>query len=988
MQASGWVFRAQSAVAAGTTSLTITKPSGTADGDIMLMWLTHKGAAYATVPAGWTLIQQNLSGSTRGELYWKRASSEGANYSITGLADTALGMIASYIGGLASGNVVDVSNSIANASGVYTTPQVTPTVKNTLIVASIHAGGNVSIGTRGTTASIGQGNFFSNFGEWDEQLGTMRTLTDTGTNNGTDCRLQVSDAGKPIPDITGTLGCASAFARESVWITAALICETAQLSAGTRFYLANGVTFTRINDALAGDWDSDAYGPAKRGAGTLTQQLIQNKIEGFHLANGSWVTNRQGNYDECIARLVTKPLAAQTIAGTINFIQPISVRWIDDIIGPTNSTVARYKVHVYIAVGQTGVVRAVLLDNFVDSVDLNNTSTVKWQALSSGQTLTPGDAEDGDTLIVELGVRIVSSPTPAPNYPPTEYSRLTMTNATGCTLAGNNTSCCVGAQDGVSGSSTITDRCAFIDFSQTIVEAPPASPPPNSDFASATVIPSTLPYQLVGLDCSAAPSNARTVWFKWTAPQSGNVNVFTNGSNYEVIPLELTGTPGSFTAINDYFNYDSAGQRGLSISSFDAVMGTTYYIVFYLRSFSNATAGELWITMTYTDVVAAEGDLYIPNNEVYVYRNGLPINWVATGALPAGCTIDYSQLPLIDMEDGSINTSFRFLYTLFGGTPLVEIIECGTLSRGRSEIDFLFETYTLLGPTASRPDNGAALAMDRQNALVIECNWGNGFLDVNDLGTTGSLAAFFDSVSNAAARSGVYRCSIQNGDNTGSPVVVATGFTNLTADSTCGWYGAVSDTDGGILYYVSAGFYITPRVPSLAYHIRAYNFATLTNLGIIATVTCTGPAAASGPHGLCVAGDGSLFVCTGSTIQRFSAAGVLLNTYTAIGEFADDGNSLWDCHIHPDGTTLIAIDGETMTVFEWNISSGVQTNRFQTWLSQGNFTQFAIYQPSPLPPPGCPGDIDGTLTDGLPYTPVPTTPCGGTGTRSGNLTGA
>src|SRR5262245_61995039 len=145
MQATGWTFRAQSAVAAGTTSLTITKPSGTVDGDIMLMWLTHKGASYATVPAGWTNVAQNISGSTRGELYWKRASGEGASYSITGLADTALGMIASYIGGKVSGNVVDVSDSIANAAGVYTSPQVTPTVPYTLLVSSIHAGGNVTV---------------------------------------------------------------------------------------------------------------------------------------------------------------------------------------------------------------------------------------------------------------------------------------------------------------------------------------------------------------------------------------------------------------------------------------------------------------------------------------------------------------------------------------------------------------------------------------------------------------------------------------------------------------------------------------------------------------------------------------------------------------------------------------------------------------------------------------------------------------------------
>ena len=982
MQSTGWTFRAQSAVATGTTSLTITKPSGTVDNDIMLMWLTHKGASYATVPAGWTPVQQNISGSTRGELLWKRASGEGANYSITGLADTACGMIASYIGGLLSGNVIDVSNSIANAAGVYTTPQVTPTIKNTLLVASIHAGANVSIGSRGTTASNGQGNFFSNFGEWDEQLGTMRTLTDTGTNNGTDCRLQVSDAGKPIPDITGTLGCSQAFNTESVWITAALICETSQLSAGTRFYISGGPLFKRINEIPAGDWDSDADGPNFGDNGSATYQLVTNKLEGFHLTTGSWVTNRQGNYDELYARLVSKPLAAQTIGGTIDLVTMISVRWLSTL-GLTNLTSARYKLHVYITEGQTGIVRHVLLDNFVDSIDINNTSTVTWTGLSGAQALTSGAALDGDTLVVELGFRIVSSPTPVPTYPPTEYSRITMLNAIGCTLAGNNTSNCVGAIDAVPASTT-TSRAPWIDFSQTIDFAPDADPPPNISFDTATEIPSNLPYQLVGLDVSAAPTNARTVWFKWTAPQSGNVGVYTNGSNYQMIPLELQGTPGSFVAQDDLFQYGSAVQRGLSCSSFDVTQGETYYIVFYLRSFTNATAGELWITMTYLDETPDEGDLYIPNREIYAYRDGVPINWSPLNFLPSGCVIDYSQLPLLDIDDDTIHTDYRIVINSFGGSILTEILDLATLDRNSAEVDFIFDSWRFAGDG----ENAAALAMDRENALVITHQWGDGFLDVNDLGTTGSIAAFFDSVSDNNEAAAVYRTSIQNGDNTAQPTPPAAEmFQGLAVDSTVPWYGAVSDDNGSILYYVSAGFYIAPRDPAPSYTIKAYNLDTNTQLPDVATVTCTGTFANTGPHGLCVHQDGSIFVCTGSTVQRFSSSGTLLNTYTAVGDFGYDGQQLWDVHITPDGQSIIAIDGETMTVFEWNIDTEVQVDMFQTWLSQGNFTQFAIFQPSPLPPPGCPGERAGSVTDGLPYDPFVPTDCGGGEGHDGNRGG-
>src|ERR1044071_6759308 len=130
----GWAFRAQSSVASGTTSLTITKPTGTLDDDIMVMFLVHKGAGYATMPSGWTSINQNISGSTRAEVHWKRAASEGANYSITGLADTAEGFIISYEGGLLSGSPVGTVVSRANASGTVGHGDFTCAEDNALIL--------------------------------------------------------------------------------------------------------------------------------------------------------------------------------------------------------------------------------------------------------------------------------------------------------------------------------------------------------------------------------------------------------------------------------------------------------------------------------------------------------------------------------------------------------------------------------------------------------------------------------------------------------------------------------------------------------------------------------------------------------------------------------------------------------------------------------------------------------------------------------------
>lgn len=1011
MQSTGWTFRAQSAVAAGTTSLTITKPSGTVDNDIMFMWLTHKGAAYATMPAGWTLIQRNISGSTRGELHWKRASGEGANYSVTGLADTALGMIASYIGGLLVGDVVNVSNSIANAAGTYTTPQVTPTISNTLILSSVHAGGNISIGNQGTGESNGQGNFFSNFGEWDEQLLRMRTLSDTGTNNGTDCRQAVADAGKPMPDITGTLGTSQAFNRESVRIVAAVIPDTTQPSVGTRYYMGNGVPlYTRINELPAGDWDSDAYGPNVLGNTTPTLQLAQNKMLAWHETSGDWVTNRQGNYDELVGRYVTPPLEAQTINGTIDISLRVLTRWLSSS-GLTDETHAVYKLHVYITEGQTGIVRHVLLNNYIDATELPRSGSQTWRGLTAPQALTAGDTLAGDTIVVELGVRIISSPTPVPTYPPTEYSRISM-DGFGGTLFGNNTSNGVGMQDSVQGTTT-TSRVGWINFSSTITEQAVPAPPANDSYAGRTVIPAALPFVSSPLDTSGALSNARTVWFEWTPAVSGNVGIFTNGSNYITIMVILTGTPGSFVAEDDYQQRGGAVQRGTSVASFDAVQGTTYIIGVYLSSLNTQGAGELWMTMTYRDLVPAEGDLYIPSLEIYAYRDGLPLNWGALNFTPSGCVIDYSRLPLLDIETGLINTNERIVLNAFGGSTLTEILDLDTLDRNEAEVDFIFDAWSLAGD----PQNAAALAYDRVNSLVITLQWGTGFLDVNDSGTTGSLAAFFNDVSEFADESAVYRTSIQNGDNTGAPVVAAEQFSGLTVDATTAWYGAVADEDGSILYYVSDGFYIAPRNPPATLVIRAYNLTTATQLPDVATIPASSsPAAGSGLHGLCVFNDGTLFVCNGNTVHRVDiATGAILTTYTAVGDFGYDGQDLTDVRIMPDGQTIVAIDGHTMTVFEWDIASGVQVDYFQTWLTQGNFTQFAIYQPNPFPglcigerglpivdglpydgaptieclaEPGGDGTRAQPLQDGLPYDPTAPASCGGTGTRGAPPTGA
>jgi len=71
--------------AEATADLTVTKPTDTVDGDILftfVMWRTTAGATIDGVPAGWTKVADYVDGGNidKYAVYYKIASSEGANY--------------------------------------------------------------------------------------------------------------------------------------------------------------------------------------------------------------------------------------------------------------------------------------------------------------------------------------------------------------------------------------------------------------------------------------------------------------------------------------------------------------------------------------------------------------------------------------------------------------------------------------------------------------------------------------------------------------------------------------------------------------------------------------------------------------------------------------------------------------------------------------------------------------------------------------------
>lgn len=120
-----------------------------------------------------------------------------------------------------------------------------------------------------------------------------------------------------------------------------------------------------------------------------------------------------------------------------------------------------------------------------------------------------------------------------------------------------------------------------VTYTQIQVIAPP---PPNDDFNNPTVMPS-VPYTVSedATNATVAPDDPytcygrnQTVWFAYTPQSNIRLEANTFGSNYDTTLAVFTGTRG---ALNQIGCNDDAGGTVNSRVRFDAVAGTTYYIM-------------------------------------------------------------------------------------------------------------------------------------------------------------------------------------------------------------------------------------------------------------------------------------------------------------------------------------------------------------------------------------------------------------------------
>lgn len=103
-------------VAAGTTA-TVTKPTGTVDNDIMVAGVSITTAVAITAPAGWTIAYSKIGSANSSYVFWKRASSEGANFAFTWSGNAnAVATVSSYQNAVTTGSPFDFISGNANTS--------------------------------------------------------------------------------------------------------------------------------------------------------------------------------------------------------------------------------------------------------------------------------------------------------------------------------------------------------------------------------------------------------------------------------------------------------------------------------------------------------------------------------------------------------------------------------------------------------------------------------------------------------------------------------------------------------------------------------------------------------------------------------------------------------------------------------------------------------------------------------------------------------
>lgn len=942
------------ATATGTTSLSLGPPAGILDNDILLGFISHRGSGFGTWPAGWTLVDRDVAGSVRGEWYWKRCASESGSYSVTGLADSAVGYIVGIRGLLLSGSPIGVQTKRVNASGDNGCGPLTTVARASLMVMVTMQANELSGLTQGvrhaqspsTDSALSFDPELSSMGTW----GAVRNATAGGAALNAARQMKMVP-GSTIDDFRIVSGDT---VDDNVCMAASFTPETGGATTGTRYYLTpiTPVSPRREPWGLVGDWD-DTWLDGKPSKHIVISSMLsqQCQYDGTfsHRTAGSTelATNQQGDFDAMYRRFLTPPLAAQTLSGTFQCTLGMNIRWKNTLGTLSNDSVARLKIHMFVTEGQSTDIRSTIIDNFVDGANINNANNnIIWTGLTTPADVSGTVIEEGDSIGIEIGIRVVSSPTPTPSFPPSEWTQFQL-----YAIGSGNLATTASLEDGVIGNIAVVGECAHFDFSATLNEAD-WLPDSNTNVSPATATEiATLPFSEVAApyETHGSTANACSGWYALTAPSTGTLVVTARGTMGNVVIQTVTGPTTDYadlTLADDTLTFNShTNQRCVSVQALPVTEGETYYIRLNgdTQGGYNTLPSLMSLSVAYQEVPAS-GDKFLPNGIIQVFRGHAMVNFNQDfdDFAPTGVAIDYTRRPM-DSFAGE-NTNYRLYVSLFGAT-VIEILDLTSLNRDEQEIDFITDPLEL--QSGRFTPHLAALHMTRAGYLYQQ-SFGNNFRYVIGFaqGITADLSgrSEFEDEGYVRGLDGLHA-----DDQPGNPWPLAAELAT-TDGQTPSWHGGVNESTG-LLYYSSSGLYVTlpvalPTTTGNGQIARSYDVINDAQGPNLATLAASG--LNQGLKGMCVGIDGSIFICNGGNMIRVTSGGTVIQTYTPSSDYPV---SLVDAELDPDGVHIWVIDMNSIDLFQFNIQTGAQTDRIRTWGSPRNLIQFAIFTPEPIPEP-------------------------------------
>ena len=243
--------------------------------------------------------------------------------------------------------------------------------------------------------------------------------------------------------------------------------------------------------------------------------------------------------------------------------------------------------------------------------------------------------------------------------------------------------------------------------------------PVNDDYANA--LPIAGDSQVKGSNLGATieanepppkGSGTTTVWWFWTAPTNGTVQVDTIGSSFDTILMVFTNKTGANSVANlglVGWDDDSGGGGGTSLLAFNALAGSNYY--FCVNGFSGTALGSITLTLRtspfITSALVTNGTAGLPFSYSIVARNA-PTGYGAAG-LPGGLSVN----PATGLIAGNPGAPGSFSVTLYatnnfgvGSTNLslnidsAPVITSTNLVLGKLGMPFAFTPSALNNPTA------------------------------------------------------------------------------------------------------------------------------------------------------------------------------------------------------------------------------------------------------------------------------------------------